>query len=309
MIIGGIVMRLKDNVVIEYCTETESTIISQGILQYVIEDKNKYYFDIFNKDYYQKDKLPKEQYEFLINNKLVTKDTNYSDLDKRFHRNMYFYECFTDNCELNVEEIHKSIRNKDVVIIGVGGVGTVILDSLQRMGFHNFTIIDYDFVEKSNLNRQLLFKEKHIGEYKVEAVSKELLTGCNVTKHQKKISSVKDMEDLSIYKADFIINCADTPNDIGNIVHQFAKSYDIPSISGGVGIDSGQWGPIYDESHKFQDGISNNIKIKGSNASTNAIISNFMAFEVMLYLSNLYLDYPFYKEKNLNFKTLQMDVY
>ena len=38
------------------------------------------------------------------------------------------------------------------------------------------------------------------------------------------------------------------------------------------------------------------MSIKGSNASTNSIISSFIAFEVMLYITNLYEDYLFYKK-------------
>lgn len=52
-------------------------------------------------------------------------------------------------------KIHNRIQNKTILIIGFGGIGTIVVDNLQRMGFKNFILIDYDIVEPSNLNRQM----------------------------------------------------------------------------------------------------------------------------------------------------------
>ncbi|MEB7823339.1 ThiF family adenylyltransferase [Staphylococcus xylosus] len=303
-------MRLKDNVTIDYCNKNNETVITKGTIKYVIDDENKYYYKIFNQKSYNKETLPNEQYEFLNSNNLICTDSEYKNIDKRFNRNMYFYECFSENHQVDPESIHNTISDKQIVIVGVGGLGTVILDSLQRMGFKNFTIIDYDTVEESNLNRQILFNEKHLNKNKIDAISDETLEGCKIRKLNKKIMKVRDMEEEFIKEADFLINCADSPSNIENIIHEFSKKFKIPSISGGVGIETGKWGPIFDRNNVFKsENVSmQNIKIKGSNSSTNSIISNFIAFEVMLYFSELYSEYPFYKEKNFNFKSLYLDV-
>ena len=84
-----------------------------------------------------------------------------------------------------------------------------------------------------------------------------------------------------------------------NIVNEFAKNIKIPTISGSVGTETHR-GPIYDTNNLYHpiDIENNDMSIKGSNASTNSIISSFIAFEVMLYITNLYEDYLFYKEKD-----------
>ena len=56
---------------------------------------------------------------------------------------------------VSTRKIHNRIQNKTILIIGFGGIGTIVVDNLQRMGFKNFILIDYDIVEPSNLNRQM----------------------------------------------------------------------------------------------------------------------------------------------------------
>ena len=302
-------MRLKDNVKISYCEIDKKTKINKGTIEYVIDDENKYYYNVFTHKIDSRN-IPKEPYDFLINNSLICSDSNYENIDERFRRNMYFFECFSENRNLSPLNIHKELENKKILIIGFGGIGTIVVDNLQRMGFKNFVLIDYDTVEPSNLNRQLFFDEKYYGVPKIDAADKELLEGCNVEKFYNKITKASDLERLNIKGIDFLINCADTPKDILNIVNEFAKKHSIPTISGSLGIETGTWGPIYDTNNLYNpiEVKSSDSSIKGSNVSTNAIISNFIAFEVMLYITGIYNDYSFYKEKVLNFKTLSIEV-
>lgn len=65
------------------------------------------------------------------------------------------FEAFSEKVGINPEKIHNRIQNKTILIIGFGGIGTIVVDNLQRMGFKNFILIDYDIVEPSNLNRQM----------------------------------------------------------------------------------------------------------------------------------------------------------
>ena len=69
----------------------------------------------------------------------------------------------------------KTLQSKKVLIIGVGGVGQHIATYLITNGIEHLTIVDYDVVETSNLNRQILLTEKDIGKPKVEVVKKALL--------------------------------------------------------------------------------------------------------------------------------------
>ena len=66
------------------------------------------------------------------------------------------------------------LRSKEVLIIGAGGVGQHVATYLVINGIKNLTIVDFDKVELSNLNRQILLTEKDIGRLKVDVVKKAL---------------------------------------------------------------------------------------------------------------------------------------
>ncbi|WP_088838686.1 ThiF family adenylyltransferase [Listeria sp. ILCC792] len=65
--------------------------------------------------------------------------------------------------QIRVKEIgafgQKKIRETTVLIVGVGAIGTYAAEMIVRMGFKRLVLIDRDFVELSNLQRQTLFTE------------------------------------------------------------------------------------------------------------------------------------------------------
>ena len=63
---------------------------------------------------------------------------------------------------------------KKVLICGVGGVGSFVAEALARSGIGHIDIVDFDVVDPSNLNRQLLSTKNNIGEIKVEVLKKRL---------------------------------------------------------------------------------------------------------------------------------------
>lgn len=67
-----------------------------------------------------------------------------------------------------------SIMNSSVLIVGCGGLGSAALLYLSMAGVNKICIIDFDTVSLSNLNRQILFNEKDIGEYKVKVAIKKV---------------------------------------------------------------------------------------------------------------------------------------
>ncbi|MBQ6920490.1 MAG: HesA/MoeB/ThiF family protein [Bacilli bacterium] len=68
----------------------------------------------------------------------------------------------------------KLASNKRVLIIGVGGVGQHVSTYLLTNGVNNLTIVDFDKVEISNLNRQILLTESDLGKSKVDVVKAAL---------------------------------------------------------------------------------------------------------------------------------------
>jgi len=62
-----------------------------------------------------------------------------------------------------------TLQNANIILLGVGGVGSFCLDCLYRSGVKNITIVDFDTYDLSNQNRQM-WSELHEGEVKVAAL-------------------------------------------------------------------------------------------------------------------------------------------
>ena len=107
------------------------------------------------------------------------------------------------------ENNFKLIKNKKVLLVGVGGVGGFTLEALIRSGIHNITIYDDDTIELSNLNRQIISSLNNIGNKKIdEAIkrAKSINNEINIFGYTEKISE-KNIEDIG--KFDYIIDACD----------------------------------------------------------------------------------------------------
>ncbi|MBR1416433.1 MAG: tRNA threonylcarbamoyladenosine dehydratase [Bacilli bacterium] len=124
------------------------------------------------------------------------------------------------------------INNNNILIIGIGGVGGYALEVLARIGILNFTIVDNDKIEKSNLNRQIISLHSNIGKYKVD-VAKERILDINP---KININTCKDfitkdnIDKLFIEKYDYIIDACDTITTKVLLI-KYAKERNIPIIS------------------------------------------------------------------------------
>ena len=70
--------------------------------------------------------------------------------------------------------IHEKLKKIKVLIAGCGGLGSNIAISLGRIGVGSISLVDFDIVEPSNLNRQQYYIED-IGEFKVTALKRNLI--------------------------------------------------------------------------------------------------------------------------------------
>ena len=84
----------------------------------------------------------------------------------RYDRLLQLYTFSIEKLEL--------LASKKVLIVGVGGVGQHVATYLITNGIKDLIIVDFDKVELSNLNRQILLEEKDVGKSKVEVVKKAL---------------------------------------------------------------------------------------------------------------------------------------
>ncbi len=75
--------------------------------------------------------------------------------------------------EFNIEGQRK-LKNARVLVVGTGGLGAPLLLYLTAAGIGTIGIVDFDIVEKSNLQRQVLFTTSDVGRPKVEAARDRL---------------------------------------------------------------------------------------------------------------------------------------
>ena len=73
------------------------------------------------------------------------------------------------------KESLEEIKNSKILIVGIGGVGGSVATSLVRSGIQNIVLIDFDIVDITNINRQVVAYHSTIGLKKVDVIKKILL--------------------------------------------------------------------------------------------------------------------------------------
>lgn len=128
----------------------------------------------------------------------------------------------------------QKIATKHVLIIGVGALGTGNAESLARAGVGRITIVDRDYVEWSNLQRQQLYVEEDARKQMPKAIAaKERLQQINseveINAHILDVTP-DDLEQL-IIDVDLILDATDN-FDIRMMLNDISQKHDIPWIYG-----------------------------------------------------------------------------
>ena len=110
------------------------------------------------------------------------------------------------------EEKLINLSKKSVLILGVGGVGGYVAESLARSGIGTLILVDFDTVDESNINRQIIALDSTIGLKKVDVLEKrikEINSDINVIKIDKFIDS-ENYTLLFDYEIDYFVDACDT---------------------------------------------------------------------------------------------------
>ncbi|KFF09419.1 tRNA threonylcarbamoyladenosine dehydratase [Chryseobacterium luteum] len=111
------------------------------------------------------------------------------------------------------EEGLEKLNKANVLVIGLGGVGSFAAEFLARSGVGNMTIVDGDTVDITNINRQLPALHSTVGKHKVEVVAERLLDinpGLNLTKINEFLNPERMDEVLESDKFNYILDCIDS---------------------------------------------------------------------------------------------------
>lgn len=128
------------------------------------------------------------------------------------------------------ERAQEKLLNSKVTVVGVGGLGTVVSQYLAAAGVGNLTLIDYQNVELSNLNRQILHFEKDIDKLKVLS-AKEKLESLN-SDITIEIFPEK-LKETHVKNSDVIIDCLDNFK-ARYFLNELSIKYEIPLVHGAI---------------------------------------------------------------------------
>lgn len=132
---------------------------------------------------------------------------------------------------IGVNNINKYSK-KHIAIFGVGGVGGYVLEGLVRSGFEKITIFDFDKVDLSNLNRQIISNINNIDKIKIDEAIKHTLTinpNVNITGYNMFIDET-NINEINFNDFDYVVDAIDTVSSKLLII-QKCQELNIPMIS------------------------------------------------------------------------------
>ncbi|KAI3675252.1 hypothetical protein L1987_84840 [Smallanthus sonchifolius] len=128
-----------------------------------------------------------------------------------------------------------AIKGAKVLMVGAGGIGCELLKTLALSGFQDIHIIDMDTIEVSNLNRQFLFRQSHVGQSKAKVARDAVLRfrpQISITPYH---ANVKD----SNFNVDFFKQFSVVLNGLDNLdarrhVNRLCLAADVPLVESGT---------------------------------------------------------------------------
>lgn len=109
------------------------------------------------------------------------------------------------------EDALRKLQNSNIIIFGLGGVGSYTAEALARSGIGKMTVVDKDTVDITNINRQLYALRSTVGKPKAEVAKARILDinpECEITAIQK-MYLPENSEDFNLSQYDYIIDAID----------------------------------------------------------------------------------------------------
>ena len=110
------------------------------------------------------------------------------------------------------EEGINKLHNSKVIVFGIGGVGSFVVEALTRAGVGNLILVDNDTICISNLNRQIHATQATVGMIKVEAMKERVISinpKCNVEAKQVFITA-DNISEIIPSDVDYVVDAIDT---------------------------------------------------------------------------------------------------
>ena len=135
-------------------------------------------------------------------------------------------------------QAYSRIASASVCIVGLGGVGSWVVEALARCGVGSLTLIDLDEVCVTNINRQLHALTSVVGQSKAEILRERVLDinpGCSV-RAVRKFFTLENAESLLLPEYDLIVDTIDSVDHKTDLILECVRR-DLPMITVGSGGD------------------------------------------------------------------------
>ena len=109
------------------------------------------------------------------------------------------------------EETIEVLKNSHIAVFGLGGVGGYVVEALARQGVGSLSIVDFDIIQPSNKNRQILALESTMGQPKIEVCGNRILDinpNAKVYAYNLRISE-ETIDQIDFSQFDYVVDCID----------------------------------------------------------------------------------------------------
>ena len=106
----------------------------------------------------------------------------------------------------------EKLAGAKVAVFGLGGVGSFVCEGLARSGIGNFVLVDFDKIDESNINRQLIATTRTIGKYKTDLMKERILEinpNAKVEVH-KEFYMADSQSNIITEDLSYAVDCVDT---------------------------------------------------------------------------------------------------
>lgn len=105
-----------------------------------------------------------------------------------------------------------TLKNSKVIVFGIGGVGSFTVESLCRCGIGEISLVDFDTIDITNINRQIYAFICNVGKYKVDEMKKRIeLINPDIKVNIFKVKLEKDnIDSFNLKYYDYVVDAIDT---------------------------------------------------------------------------------------------------
>ncbi|MFD8821426.1 HesA/MoeB/ThiF family protein [Streptomyces sp. NPDC059605] len=156
-------------------------------------------------------------------------------VDQRHFSNLAFFGTFAD-LDRHRTDFLRRVRDAHVLVLGVGGGGSSLVQCLAGLGVGRLTLLDHDRVETRNFARQFLYRHEDVGRSKVERAAAWVRAydpDIEVRTVDRWVAGPEDLVDLTD-GIDLMVGGLDGHPDAGLWVNEAAVRAGVPLVVGGA---------------------------------------------------------------------------